>query len=187
MKNTIYILVLALTMGACTYKNEAITLKPYEAYSNTTITKEKKNIYIQSIQDVRIDKKSIGYALENGEKKIIFFTHENFKKKYEDVLLYAFNILGFNTEINKSDASLVIDIYIKDIELIQMEKFFDKNIKGKIVVELVVRKGSTVTRYTFTQNEAKWMSPSHNSKDLEPFLSTLFAGSINSITAKLAE
>jgi hypothetical protein len=187
MKNTIYLLSIALIMGACTYKNEPIKLKPYEANYKAPISKEKKAIFVHSVKDDRADKSSIGYALEDGERKITFFSNENFEKKYKDALIYALSISEFNTNVSQAEASEVIEIHIKNIKIVHTDKSFDENLKGELAVELVVKKGNTTTKYNFTQKAGKWISPSHNSKDVEPFLATLFADSIDAVVAKLVE
>jgi uncharacterized lipoprotein YajG len=187
MKKTLYLLAIALIMGACSYKNEPIVLKPYEVSNNTAISKEKKSVFIESINDQRADTKSIGYAQEHGEKIITFFSNENFEKKYKDALLYALNISEFNTNVSKADASAVIEVNIKEIELVQIDKSFDENLKGKIIIELVLKSGNTITKHNFTQKAGEWLAPSRHSKDLEPFLSMLFSDSIDAIVAKLAE
>lgn len=187
MKNTIYLIAIALIMGACTYKNEAIKLQPYEANYKAPMSKDKKAVFVQAVKDDRSNKNSIGYALEDGKKKITFFSHENFEKKYKDALLYALNISEFNTNVSQADASEIIEVHIKDIEIVHTDKSFDENLKGQIAVELIVKKGNSVTKYNFTQKAGKWISPSHNSKDIEPFLGTLFSDSIDAVVAKLAQ
>lgn len=187
MKNTIYLITIALLISACTYKNEAVKLQPYEANYKAPMAKDKKAVFVQSVKDLRSNKTNIGYALEDGKKKITFFTHEDFEKKYKDALLYALNISEFNTNVSQGDATEIIQVNIKDIEIIHTDKSFDENLKGKILVELVVKKGNTITKSNFTQKAGEWMSPSYNSKDIEPFLSALFSDSVNAVVAKLAE
>jgi len=187
MKNGIYLLAIALIMGACSYKNEPIKLQPYEANYNAPIAKNKKALFVQAVNDNRANKQTIGYALEDGKKKISFFSNEDFQKKYKDALLYALNISEFNTNVSQNDATEVITVNINNLELIHTDKSFDENLKGELAVELVVKKGATTTKYNFTQKAGKWISPSHNSKDVEPFLATLFKDSIDAVVAKLAE
>lgn len=187
MKNIIYLLSIALIMGACTYKNEPLKLKPYEANYKAPVSKEKKTIFVKSVKDDRVNKNSIGYALEDGEKKITFFSNENFEKKYKDALIYALSISEFNTNVSQTEASEVIEVHIKNIEIIHTDKSFDENLKGELAVELIVKKGNTSTKYNFTQKAGKWISPSYSSKDMEPFLGTLFADSIDAVVAKLVE
>lgn len=187
MKNAIYLLALALIMGACSYKNEPIALNPYDANYKGAVSKEKTSIYIQSVKDQRADKSTIGHSLNHGKKDILFFSNENFEKKYKDALLYALSIAEFKTNVSKVDASLIIDVNIKEIELVHFDKSFNENLKGKIIVELVVKKANAITKHSFTQKAGKWIAPSRNSKNLEPFLSALFADSIDAVVAKLAQ
>jgi len=186
MKNIIYLLLIALTMGACSYQNQPIALQSYKANYNAPLSVEKKAIFIQDVIDDRVNKSYIGYALKDGKKRLTFFSNDNFEKKYKDALLYALNISEFNTNVNKSDASEIITVHIKDITLVHTDKNFDENLKGKIAVELIVQQGNSITTYNFTQKAGKWIAPSFNSKDLEPFLTTLFSDSIDAVVAKLA-
>lgn len=187
MKNKIYLLAIALTIGGCAYKNEPIKLAPYEANYKAPLSKEKKSVFVGAVKDVRVDKKSIGYTLEDGKKNISFVSHEDFAKKYKDALVYALNISEFNTNVSRADASEIISINIKKIKIIHTDKSFDENLKGELGVELVVKKANTITKYNFTQKAGKWMAPSHKSKDIEPFLGTLFSESIDAVVAKLAQ
>lgn len=174
-------------VGGCAYKNEPIALKPYEANYKTPISKNKQSILVKSVTDERIDKESIGYALKDGEKRVSFYSNEEFAKKYKDALIYALNIAEFNTATNQQDASATIEVRIKKIELIHKDKSFKENLKGEIAVELIVRRGSNITKHNFAQKAGKWMRPSLNSKNLEPFLAELFWGSIDAVVARLVE
>ncbi len=80
---------------------------------------------------------------------------------------------------------MVVEIYIKDIEMIYNDKNFDTNLKGEIEIEVIVRKGADVITQNFRQKGSKWIAPSFESKDLEPFLYTLFADSIDQIVSRL--
>lgn len=186
MKNTIYLLSIALLMGACSYQNQPISLQTYQANYNAPLSREKQAIFVQDVIDDRSNKNQIGYALEDGKKRLTFFSNDNFEKKYKDALLYALNISEFNTNVNQAEASQIITLHIKDITLIHTDKNFDENLKGKIIVELVVQQGNKTTKYNFTQKAGKWIAPSFSSKDVEPFLTTLFSDSIDAVVAKLA-
>lgn len=186
MKNLFYIVVIALFFGGCSYKNEAISLQPYKADYAGKVLKEKRSIYVASVNDTRIDQRSIGYLEKNGKKTVRLYSDVDFAKKYKEGLGYALNIAGFNTDVSPDEASLVIDVYIKDIKIVYSHKYFAENLKGEVAIEVVVKKGANVTTLNFKENSGKWIGPSNNSKDLEPFLHMLFTNSINNIVAKLA-
>jgi len=187
MLKTLSLTLLALFMGACSYVNEPLKLQPYEANYGAPVSKEKKSIYVRSVNDLRADKQNLGYAVEGGEKTVTFFTYENFSKKYADALKYALSISEFNTNVTPREASAIIDVNIKKISLMYLDKSFDENVKGEMAVELVVTQGSRTTKYNFAQKGGKWLKPSRNSKDLEPFLSELFAESIEAVVTKLVQ
>ena len=187
MKNAIYLLVITLLMSACSYKNEPIALQPYKANYAGAVSQAKTSIYIDSVTDTRTNKNYIGYAMEDGKKKISFFSNENFEKKYKDALLFALNIAEFNTNVSKMDATIVISLNIKEVELIKTDKSFDENLKGKISLEVIIKQGMTTTKHNFMQKEGKWIGHSHKSRDLEPFLTALFSDSIDAVVAKLAQ
>ena len=186
MKNLVYLILIALLLGGCAYKNNPVALQPYQSNYNGEVSKEKKTIAIISVKDLRPDKSNIGYALEDGKKEIMFFSNENFVKKYKNGLLNALNIAEFDTTVNPNEADLRIEIYIKKIELIHTDKSFDENLKGEIDIEVVVENGDKIVKQNFKEKAGKWILPSRDSKDLEPFLSSLFSDSINSIVSKLA-
>jgi uncharacterized lipoprotein len=52
-------------------------------------------------------------------------------------------------------------------------------------VEVVIRKDAAVTILNFKERNGKWISPSYDSKDIEPFLYAMFSNSINDIVSKL--
>jgi len=187
VKNIIYLLVIALFIGGCSYKNQPIALQSYEANYHGEISKENKTVYISKVKDLRANKRNIGYTLQNGEKDISLFSDINFEKKYKDALLYALNIAEFNTATNAEDAALLVEIYIKKIELVYTDKNFEENLKGEINIEVVVKNGKTTSRQNFKQKAGKWIAPSYDSKDFEPFLTTLFSDNIDNIVSKLAE
>lgn len=181
------LLIVAIFLSACSYKNEPIYLQPYEANAIAPILKEKKSVHLRSVNDKRANKQSIGYVQESAESKIILSSNENFAKKYADALKYALSIAEFDTSVSKKDAQLVVDVNIQNIELQGLDKSFDENLKGEIKVELVVTHDNKTTKYNLLQKQGKWMAPSHNSKDLEPFLSELFEESIRAVVAQLAK
>lgn len=181
------LLAIALFFSACSYSNEPLRLLPYEANYAAPVSKDKKSLYLRSVNDLRADKQTLGYGMEGGKKTITFFTYENFAKKYSDALKYALSISEFNTNVTPREASAIIDINIKKIGLMYLDKSFDQNIKGEIAVELVITQGTRTTRYNFAQKGGKWITPSRNSRDLEPFLSELFAESIEAVVTKLAQ
>jgi len=187
MIKTLSLTLLALFMGACSYVNEPLKLQPYEANYAAPVSKEKKSIYVRSVNDLRADKQNIGYAVEGGKRTRTFFTYENFSKKYADALKYALNISEFNTNVTPREASAIIDVNIKNISLVYLDKSFDENVKGEMAVELVLTQGSRTTKYNFTQKGGKWLKPSRNSTDLEPFLSELFSESIEAVVTKLVQ
>jgi len=181
------LVTLALFMAACSYVNDPLRLQPYEANYAAPISKEKKSVYLRSVNDLRADKQTLGYAVEGGKKTITFFTYENFSKKYSDALKYALNISEFNTNVSPREASAIIDVNIRKISLAYLDKSFDENVKGEMSVELVVTQGNRTTKYNFNQKGGKWIKPSRDSKDLEPFLSELFSDSIEAVVTKLVQ
>jgi uncharacterized lipoprotein YajG len=184
MKSLFYMLAVVVFLGGCSYKNEAINLSSYNAEYTGETSKEKKSVYIESVKDVRADKKTIGYILKNGEKTTKLFSNEDFEKKYKDGLSSALHMAGFQTGSDaKSD--LVISVNIKNIELIHDDKSFDKNLKGKIELEVIIKKGNETVTQNFKPSASKWISPSYSSKDMEPFLNELFSDSINDVVSRL--
>ncbi len=184
MKSLFYILAVVVFLGGCSYKNEAINLSSYNAEYTGESSKEKKSVFIASIKDVRDDKKTIGYILENSKKTTKLFSNENFEKKYRDGLSTALHMAGFQTATD-ANADLVMSVNIKNIELIHDDKSFDKNLKGKIELEVIIKKGSKTITQNFKPSASKWISPSYSSKDLEPFLNEMFSDSINGIVSRL--
>jgi len=181
------LLLIALFLSACSYKNEPIYLKTYEANAIAPILKEKKSVHLRSVNDKRANKQNIGYVIESAENKILLSSREDFAKKYADALSYALSIAEFNTKVSQKDAELVVDVNIQNIELKVLDKSFDENLKGEIGVELVVTHGNKTTKYNLLQKQGEWMAPSRNSKDLEPFLSALFEESISAVVSQLAK
>ncbi|MDD3342939.1 MAG: YajG family lipoprotein [Sulfurospirillaceae bacterium] len=185
MKHLLFLLLPLLFFSGCTYKNEALNLASYKAEYTGPISKNKKTIYLRFVKDVRSDKESIGYLLQNSEKLATLYSNVNFADKYTEGLQYALNLAGFNTDATSRASSMVVEVYIKNIELVYNDKNFDKNLQGEIEIEVIVRSNNEVITQNFKQKGGKWIAPSFNSKDLEPFLYSLFADSINDIVAKL--
>lgn len=181
------LIVFAMFLSACSYKNEPIYLQPYQANAIVPILKEKKTLHIRGVNDQRVQKQTIGYVLENDNKKIILSSNEHFAKKYHDALTYALSVAEFNTHVSPQDAQLIVDVNIKNIEIQGFDKNFDENLKGEVAVELVVTQKSKITRYNLASKAGKWIAPSRSSKDLEPFLSELFEDSIQAVVTQLAK
>lgn len=186
MKNILFLLSTLLLLSGCTYKNEAIHLASYKADYTGPVTKNQATIYLRWIKDVRTDKSNIGYLLQNGEKLASLYSDVDFTEKYKEGLQYALNMAGFSTDAAVRASSMVVEVYIKNIEIVYNDKNFDKNLQGEIELEVIIRRGNDVITQNFKQKGGKWIAPSFNSKDLEPFLYTLFSDSINDIVARLA-
>lgn len=187
MKNLFFLLLLTVFISGCSYKNDPLTLKSYQPEYAGPISKDKKTVFLRWIKDVRTDKNTVGYLLQNGDKLATLYSNVDFVDKYKEGLGYALNLAGFDTDAEAHVASLVVEIYIKDIEVIYNDKNFDTNLKGEIAIEVIIRKGEEVITQNFRQKGGKWIAPSFNSKDLEPFLYTLFADSINDIVTRLTK
>lgn len=185
MKHLFFAAVALLIFSGCTYKNEALSLESYKAEYKGPITRDKKVVYLKPVKDLRAKKNIIGYVDQKSSTTINFYSNENFAEKYTEGLGYALNLAGFNTDASSSEANLVVEVYIKDIELIYNDKNFDANLNGEIEIEVVVRKGDDVITQNFRQKGSKWIAPSYNSKDLEPFLYSLFTDSIDQIVTRL--
>ncbi|EDZ61252.1 hypothetical protein SMGD1_0358 [Sulfurimonas gotlandica GD1] len=184
MKNLFYMLAVVVFLGGCSYKNESINLSSYNTEYTGETSKEKKSVYIESVKDVRDDKRTIGYILKDGKKTTNLFSTEDFEKKYKDGLSSALRMAGFKAS-SDVNADLVMNINIKNIELIHNDKSFDKNLKGQIELEVIIKKGTETVTQNFKPSASKWISPSYSSKDLEPFLNELFSDSINDIVSRL--
>ena len=185
MKYFIYLLTAALFIGGCSYKNAPVNLHAYKGEYSGESAKGKQTVYLQSVKDVRADKREIGYTLKDDKKDQSFYSDVDFSKRYAEGLRYALDIAGFNPVSNAGDASLILDVKIKDIKIVYNDKNFDKNLKGELEIEVVITKGKKVTTVNFKPKASEWMAPSYDSKDIEPFLYTLFSDNINSITSKL--
>ncbi|WP_333803535.1 YajG family lipoprotein [Sulfurospirillum sp.] len=185
MKHLIFVAMALLIFSGCTYKNEALSLESYKAEYQGPLSRDKKIVYLRPVKDLRVKKNIIGYVDQKSSNTINFFSNENFAEKYNEGLGYALNLAGFNTNASTNEANLVVEVSIKDIELIYNDKNFDANLKGEIEIEVVVRKGDEVITQNFRQKGSKWIAPSYSSKDLEPFLYTLFTDSIDQIVTRL--
>ncbi|ACZ11692.1 YajG family lipoprotein [Sulfurospirillum deleyianum] len=185
MKRLFFIALSLLLFSGCAYKNEPLTLASYKSEYKGPLARDHKTIYLRSVKDLRVKKNVIGYIDQKGGDTIHFLSNENFAEKYTEGLGYALNLAGFNTDATKSEATFVVEVAIKDIELVYNDKNFDANLKGEIEIEVIVRKGDEMITQNFRQKGSKWMAPSFNSKDLEPFLYALFADSIDQIVTRL--
>lgn len=185
MKKIIFFLVAALFMGGCAYKNEAISLHTYKGEYSGEIAPKNKTVYLRSVKDMRAEKRVIGYMMKDGARYQSFYSDTDFANKYKEGLNYAFDIAGFQPVANVNDASVVVDVVIKNIEIVYNDKNFDKNLKGEVEIEVVLDRGQKVTTQSFRPKASKWISPSYASKDIEPFLYSLYADSINDITSRL--
>ena len=185
MKHLFFIALSLLLFSGCAYKNEPLSLASYKSEYKGPLLRNNKTIYVRFVQDLRVKKNTIGYIDQKGGDTINLFSNENFAEKYTEGLGYALNLAGFNTDATKSEASLVVEIYIKDIQLIYNDKNFDANLRGEIEIEVIARKGDEVITQNFRQKGSKWIAPSYSSKDLEPFLYSLFADSIDQIVLRL--
>ncbi len=185
MKHLFFVAITLLLFSGCTYKNEALNLESYKAEYQGPLSRDKKIVYLRTVKDLRAKKNIIGYVDQKSTNTIYFYSNENFAEKYTEGLGYALNLAGFNTNASTNEANLVVEVAIKDIEIVYNDKNFDANLKGEIEIEVVVRKGDEVITQNFRQKGSKWIAPSYSSKDLEPFLYTLFADSIDQIVARL--
>jgi uncharacterized lipoprotein YajG len=184
MKNLIYLLAVVVFLGGCSYKNESINLSSHNTQYLGESSKESKSIFIKSVIDARVDKRTIGYILKDGKKTTNLFSNENFEKKYIDGLNSVLYMAGFKSAL-ETDADLVMSVNIKKIELIHNGNSFDKNLKGTIELEVIIKKGKETITQNFKPSASKWMKPSYNSKNLEPFLNELFSDSINDVVSRL--
>jgi uncharacterized lipoprotein YajG len=185
MKNIIYLLIAALFIGGCSYKNEAIELSTYKGEYSGENAKSKQAVYLRSVKDMRTDKKTIGSILANDIKEDSFYSNADFAEKYTKGLGYAFDLAGFKAVSNADDSTLILDVKIKKVEINYTNKTFEANLVGTLDIEVVMTRGQQVTTLNFRPKSSKWISPSFDSKDVEPFLYTLFSDSINEITSKL--
>lgn len=186
MKNFIYLLVVALLAGGCTYINETIELPAYKGEYSGEVSKNNKAVYLRSVEDLRIDKKTIGYTIVNNKKDVSFYGDIDFAGRYTTGMRYALDLAGYKVVSNENDADIILDVKIKKVEVVYEDKTFDTNLNGAMEVEVVIVRGEKITKQNFKPQASKWISPSHKSKDIEPFLYTLFSDNINQIASQLA-
>lgn len=187
MRNFTYLLIAALMTGGCAYKNEAIDLPAYKGEYSGDNAKIKHAVYLRSVKDMRTDKRSIGAILANDKKEDTLYSDVDFVNKYTKGLRYALDLAGFSTVSNVDDSTLIMDVNIKKVDIVYTNKTFEANLIGALDIEVVITKGKQVTTLNFRPKSSKWISPSYASKDVEPFLYTLFSDSINDITSKLTD
>lgn len=186
MKKFSYLIILALIVTGCAYKNPPIAMGIYKAEYDGERVKQNTTVYLSSVKDIRQEKSTIGYVIVDSKKTLPLYNEENLEKVYKDGLIYALNVAGYNTNVSQSEASMVVDISIQDAKLVyNSNKTFDENLKGEITIQAKVRKGNKILTFNFKQKSGKWIKPSFDSKDLEPFLNQLYNDSINEIVAKL--
>lgn len=176
-----------ILMTGCSYKNEAIELSSYKGQYLGKTTQDKSPVSLVSVTDAREDKTSVGHVLANDVETAKLYSYVNFADRYKEALNSALHSAKFNLVQNPADAATVITVKIKDIQLIYNDtKKFDENLYGKVVVEVALKKADKTLVQTFTQAQGKWIQPSYTSKDIEPFLDTIFSDSVNDIVSKLA-
>lgn len=185
MKHLLFFSISLLLLSGCTYKNEALFLEAYNAQYAGPMTKNKPTVHLRIVKDLRSDKQTIGALLNNGKVLAPLATHSDIEKRYYDGLLSALKLAGFDTDSRSREAALVLEVYVKDIDIVYNDKNFDTNLKGEIEIEVVIRKESEVITQNFRQKGGKWMKPSFESKDLEPFLYELFTDSIDQVVSRL--
>lgn len=186
MKYILSFLVLLVFLTGCTYKNNPLSLNSYDARYAGPLSKEHKSVLVRVVKDIRSQKQTIGQVLDNGKTLANLYTHVNFEAKYQEGLLYALRMAGFDTDTTTKTAQLVVEVFIKDIEIIYNDKNFDTNLKGEIEIEVLTRKNDEVITQTFRQKSGKWIKPTFDSQELEPFLHDLFSDSIDQIVSRLA-
>ncbi|MDD2449289.1 MAG: YajG family lipoprotein [Sulfurimonas sp.] len=185
MRNLLLLLATIVIFSGCSYKNESLMLSQYDAQYTGELAKDKKSVFIESIRDIRVDKRNIGYVLEGDKKSYELYSTEDFSKKYNDALLVALRMAGFQSVAKQNGAKLVVNISIKKIEFIYNNKSFDKNLKGVVELEVTIKRGASTITQNFKQAASKWIAPSYTSKDIEPFLNEIFSQSVNSIVSRL--
>lgn len=174
-------------LTGCSYRNEAIELSSYKANYITQTINDQNNASFLSVTDIRKDKTSIGHVLVNDTVNNMFYSNVNFEDRYKEGLTKVLTTAKFNLVHNPEDANTKIDVKIKDIQLIYNDtNKFNENLQGKIVLEVTLTKSEKINVLTFTQKQGRWIKPSYTSKDIEPFLNTLFTDSIDDIVSTLA-
>ena len=186
MKNLCCLIVAVLLMGGCSYKNEAVSLSSYKSQYTGAISNTHKSIYLASVSDERVDKTSVGYVQANGKVATKLYSYTDFVNIYSEGLTSALKMAQFNVEKNPDINTLKVDVKIRKIKLVYNDtKKLDENLNGQIVLDVIVTQGDKITTQTFTQNQGIWIQPSYSSKDVEPLLYKLFAGSVDDIVTKL--
>lgn len=185
MKTLITILFMALFMSGCSYKNEPLNLAQYNPQYAGPKAQNNKNIYLKTVRDLRNDKSRVGSLVDGGREVAPIKSNVNFENAYRQGLLSALKSAGFNTDASAKSGSMMVEVQIKQIEIIHNDKNFDTNLQGYIDIEVVIHQGNNVTTQVFKQKGSKWIKPSFESKDLEPFLYELFADSVDQIALRL--
>lgn len=185
MKHLLFFCFSLILLTGCTYKNEALFLERYNAQYAGPMTKNKQTVYVRIVKDLRTDKQTIGALLNNGKVLAPLSTNTDIEKRYHEGLLSGLKLAGFDTDSHLRAAHLVVEVYVKDIDIVYNDKNFDTNLKGEIEIEVVIRRDSEVITQNFRQKGGKWMKPSFESKDLEPFLYELFTDSIDQVVSRL--
>lgn len=184
-----YSLVASVVMlTGCSYKNDPIELSSYKTQYLGKTTQNMNSVSLSSVTDTRENKTSIGYVEANGHVTTKLYSYVNFADRYREGLARVLKLARFNLVNNPLDSDTKIDVKIKDIQLIYNDtNKFDENLQGKIIVEVTLTKADKVNVLTFTQKQGTWIKPSYTSKDIEPFLDTLFTDSIDDIVSTLAK
>jgi len=187
MKSYSMLLLCLIIFTGCTYKNEALALKPYDSSYAGPLTKSNPTLYVRLVKDVRIERSRIGTIIDNGKELAPLMTQTDFQTRYTSGLNEALRLAGFNTDTGSHIAKMVVEVYLKEIDITYNDKNFDTNLKGEIDLEVIIRRGDEVITQNFKQKGGKWIKPSFNSKDLEPFLYELFSDSIDQIVSRLVK
>ena len=185
-----YLLTLILclfVLTGCSYKNEALSLKPYDSSYAGPLSKTHKTLYVRLVKDTRVERSRIGEIIDNGKVLAPLNSDADFQARYSSGLNEALRLAGFNTDTSKTVAEMVVEVYLKEIDITYNDKNFDTNLKGEIDLEVIIRRGDEVITQNFKQKGGKWIKPSFNSKDLEPFLYELFSDSIDQIVSRLVK
>lgn len=187
LKSLLYLTVVILLSGGCSYKNELVNLEPYKADYAGTILNNGKPVYLQVVKDARQEKQTIGYTLQDGKKAFTLYSNTDFAKKYKKGFLQALHMAGFNTHTVQNGTSWIIRVYITKLEVVYDEDtWFDENLHGDMEVKVIIQKGNKKFSQSFQQKLGKWIMFSSTSKDLEPFLSQLVSNSINGVVSNFA-
>ncbi len=187
MKSLLTLLIALLFLAGCSYKNEMLSLKPYDSSYAGPVSKTPKTLHVRLIKDVRSDRSRIGEIVDNGKVLSPLNSDADFQARYASGLNEALRLAGFNTDTSTHIAQMVVEVYLKEINILYNDKNFDTNLKGEIELEVIIRRGDEVITQNFKQKGGKWIKPSFNSKDLEPFLYELFSDSIDQIVTRLVK